>query len=367
MSSDEDSDEISLKDDSTGLPILLLGAEEPIPKYEHVLVPSRIATGRKRSGTGEVQESGTVTPLLPANETVADGDDTNPPWEFADDLNDASDVMVSSEIRRFQVLQRILFKLNSGDAWILSCSCSESHEKYVNTLDKTLNVDYEGLRKIVNEHYKECLHVVVGYDLINISDSLNDVDPFQVIPGAGPEHAYVKEVPVVSELPFSAAELTLVKPKDKPFAVVGCDRKGFKMRVLLDNKECRELLTAYAEGNDKMLQVARMKDIKSGLDIAKFPDKLHRLQCSAPIIFGVISHFPERTPPVSALQLFAMLEEKVEKTFQRQPHFLEPANEEEQGTEFSFLPNWPRKTQRGIYFQDFQGFKRQDSVTCNKV
>eukprot|EP00794_Sanderia_malayensis_P006451 gene6451-7183_t len=265
MSSDEDSDDISLKDESTGLPILLLGAEEPIPKYEHVLVPSRIATGRKRPGTvihrrsrtavdergrnvstsdddvhspilsesgseGEVQESGTVTPLLPAHETVADGDDTNPPWEFADDLNDASDVVVSSEvsdlycimvlqaksflkidanamifliqdfdvaqkmlkIRRFQVLQRILFKLNSGDAWILSCSCSKSHEKYVNTLDKTLNVDYEGLRKIVNEHYKECLHVVVGYDLINISDSLNDVDPFQVIPGAGPEHAYVK-------------------------------------------------------------------------------------------------------------------------------------------------------------------------------
>eukprot|EP00794_Sanderia_malayensis_P010370 gene10370-11450_t len=218
MISDEDSDEISLKDDSTGLPILLLGAEEPIPKYEHVLVLSRIATGRKRSGTvcssqehrtavdergrnvstsdddvhspilsesgseGEVQESGTVTPLLPANETVADGDDTNPPWEFADDLNDASDVVVSSEVR---------------------------------------------LRKIVNEHYKECLHVVVGYDLINISDSLNDVDPFQVIPGAGPEHAYVKELPVVSQLPFSAAELTLVKPKDKPFAVVACDRKGF--------------------------------------------------------------------------------------------------------------------------------------------
>eukprot|EP00794_Sanderia_malayensis_P006452 gene6452-7184_t len=109
-----------------------------------------------------------------------------------------------------------------------------------------------------------------------------------------------------------------------------------------------------------------LQDIKSGLDITKFPDKLHRLQCSAPIIFGVISHFPERTPPVSALQLFAMLEEKVEKTFQRQPHFLEPANEEEQGTEFSFLPKWPRKTQRGIYFQDLQGSKKHDSVTCNK-
>jgi len=89
-------------------------------------------------------------------------------------------------------------------------------------------ISFVDFKNILDTEHAQCLHVSVGYDLIEMMDRVNSIDPSELITAKNEDdHQYSKGFPYIKELSFSMSRFFVIKPPEGTFAVLGIDRKGF--------------------------------------------------------------------------------------------------------------------------------------------